>query len=185
MPTPLHLSGLKPGGGFAGFRGPSWRPTASKKSQTILNSIFKKTQLFQESIVCGNGGWFGKYWPVTEPKACYLLNWFVACGIALSRNAHCQPQAIVKYILCDAAVSILNLTFAFSSSVKSISFLIKLSEIWYSISPIFIPVFFYFGVVSGCLAMKFPPLSLQISSWKIPLCIWYLVTAIIVTLETL
>lgn len=144
MPTPLCLAGLKPGGGFGGFRGLSWRPTARKSKRIKLQ--LQKKQVFQVRTVCGNGGCFGKWWPVTKPKS-YLFNWFVVGVIALSRNAHCQPQAIIKYISCCCMR--FKSDICFCSSLKSISILIKLrSDI---VSPLFLlyyGFFFYFGVVA-------------------------------------
>lgn len=54
------------------------------------------------------------------------LVWFAARGTALSRNTHCQPQAIVKYISCNAGFksevyfcSSLNLKFIFVPHSKA------------------------------------------------------------------
>lgn len=84
--------------------------TCCKKIKTYQTPASKKPQVFQERTVCGNGGCFGKWWPVIKPKSCYLFNWFVA---------HCQPQTIVKYISCDAVVCILNLALAFVPCSKA------------------------------------------------------------------
>lgn len=150
MPTPLRLAGLKPGGAFRGFRGLSWRPTARKSKRIKLQ--LQKKQVFQVRTVCGNGGCFGKWWPVTKPKS-YLFNWFVVRVIALSRNAHCQPQAIMKYIPCCCMC--FKSDICFCSSLKSISILIKLSEIWYSISPIF-TLLVFFSILGWLLGYEIP-----------------------------
>lgn len=94
------------------------RPIA-RKSKPIKLQLLKTPQILQERTVCGNGGCFGKWWPVIKPKSCYLFNWFVARGINPSRIAHCQPQIIVKCISCDAVVCILNLALAFVSCSKA------------------------------------------------------------------
>lgn len=101
-----------------GCRGLASRTTA-RKSKPIELQLLKKPHIFQERTVCGNGGCFGKWWPVIKPKSCCLFNWFVAHGTALSRTAHCQPQTIVKYISCDAVVCILNLALAFVPCSKA------------------------------------------------------------------
>lgn len=101
-----------------GCRGLASRPIA-RKSKPIKLQLLKTPQILQERTVCGNGGCFGKWWPVIKPKSCYLFNWFVARGIILSRTAHCQPQTIVKCISCDAVVCILNLALAFVSCSKA------------------------------------------------------------------
>lgn len=151
-----------------------WTPASKKTPNLSGEDSMWEWRLFWQVVACDKAKVLLLVQLVCCSRHCPLQN----CSLPATNN--CKI-----YFMWCCCVHFKSGT-CFCSLLKSITMLIKLSKVWYSISPIFtlLQSFFYFGVFTGCPAVKLPPLSLQKSSWKMPLCIWYLVTTIIITLET-
>lgn len=147
MPTPLHLAGLKPGGGFGGFR-EVYPEDLLQENQNILTPASKETSFSRDA-----GMWEWRlFWQVVacDKAKVLLLVQLVCCSWycplqkpSLPATSNCK----MYFMQCCCVHFKSDIGFCFS--LKSTSILIKLRS--NKVAPLFLLYYSLFSILGWFL----------------------------------